>query len=88
LSEHEDEDEEMNPSQLEQLVKDRQAELLATRGPRRRRGRSQVSPMRVAQTGLEKTGLGLIRLGVRLAGPEPLSGRPQSAGAGMFESPC
>ncbi|MGA2838302.1 MAG: hypothetical protein ABSF84_17080 [Acidimicrobiales bacterium] len=77
----------MHPSQLEQLVKDRQTELLAARGSRRPAGRRQGTLVHLAHRGLQKTGIGLVRIGLRLAGPEPLSHGSQALGAGVLESP-
>jgi hypothetical protein len=76
----------MNPSQLERLVKDHQAQLLADRGRGRRAGRSPGSLTHLVRRGLEKTGYGLIRVGVRLAGPEPLAHGPRSGGIGDVRS--
>ena len=77
----------MHPSQFEQLVKGRQAELSSIRGARRHTRRSSGRLTHLIRTGLQKTGLGLIRLGVRLAGTEPLPHGPQSGGIGIRESP-
>jgi len=77
----------MHPSQFEQLVRGHQAELSSMRGPRRDPSRSSAGLTHLTRKGLQKTGLGLIRLGVRLAGPEPLPHGPQSGGFGIRESP-
>ncbi len=76
----------MHPSQLEQLVRDHQADLLSARGPKRRPGSAHGRLMYFTRKGLQKTGLGLIRVGLRMTGPEPLQPRPQSGGVGIFES--
>jgi hypothetical protein len=77
----------MHPSHLKQLVEDRQAYLLADRGPRRRSGRASGALLHLTRRGLEKTGIGLIRVGVRLAGPQPSPHRPPAAGMGALKSP-
>ncbi len=82
----EQEDEEMHPSQLEQMVKERQAEVRAARGPRQPDSRLPATLVLLAHKGMHRTGVGLVRLGVRLAGPEPLSHGRQSLGAGVLES--
>lgn len=77
----------MHPSLQKQLVEDRQSYLLADRRPRRRSSRTSGALLHLTRRGLEKTGIGLIRVGVRLAGPQPSAHRPQSAGVGVLESP-
>ena len=76
----------MQPSQLEQLAKDRQAYLLADRRHRRLTGHGSGRLVHLTRRSLQKTGLGLIRVGVRLAGPELSPNRPQSGGVGALES--
>ena len=73
----------MHPSQFEQLVRGHQAELSSLRGPGRHARRSSGRLTHLTRKGLGKTGLGLIRLGVRLAGPEPVPHGPQSGGIGI-----
>ena len=73
----------MHPSQLEQLVKDHQAELRATRGP----GRAPERLMHLTRRGVQKTGVGLVRVGLRLAGPDSLVLASPPRGAGLAKSP-
>jgi hypothetical protein len=77
----------MHPSQFEQLVQSHQAELSSIRGRRRDTRRSSGRLTHLTRKGLQKTGLGLIRLGVRLAGPGPLPHGSPSGGIGISESP-
>ena len=77
----------MQPTQLQQLVKDRQADLLADGRRSRSTGRTTGGVLSIARRGLRKTGLGLIRVGVRLAGPELSTHRSTSGAVGMVESP-
>jgi hypothetical protein len=67
----------MYPDHMERLAKDRQAELRSQAAPRRARS-GRARPHRLGRPALVRaTGTLLVRLGRRLAGPEPLAPPPQ-----------
>jgi hypothetical protein len=78
-------DEDMNPMQVEQLVKDHQVELRATRGTARRRSTDRRGVARFSRTGVQAIGVGLVRVGLRLAGSDSRLPGPASGHAGFAQ---
>ncbi len=77
----------MNPMQVEQLVKDHETELRASRGSARRPSTRGRGVARFSRTGVQAIGVGLVRVGLRLAGPDTRVPRTGSGRTGLLESP-
>ena len=71
--------------QVEQLVKEHQEALRASRAPGRHRSTGRPAPVGVARAGVQTLGVGLVRVGLRLAGPDSRLRVPVSNGAGLAE---
>ncbi len=71
--------------QVEQLVREHQEALRASRAAGRRRSPGRRATVGVARSGVQTLGVGLVRLGLRLAGPDSRLRVPVSNGAGLAE---
>ena len=73
----------MNPMQVEQLVKDHEVELRTTRGLAPRRSIRRRGVVAFSRSGVQAVGIGLVRIGLRLAGPDTRLPGSASGRAGL-----
>jgi hypothetical protein len=66
----EDEDMDMNPMHVQELVRDHEVELRASRRPARRPSAPRRHLAGMSRSGVQAVGVGLVRVGLRLAGPD------------------